>query len=343
MTPSVWGGAACAIIAAIGDSRRHGVRSALSPRHRETHRGSALASERSYSEEELAAMAETLAASGRYRVQRRLTPRAKKDPEPGANLRLALFVDVETTGLDPETDEIIELAMVPFRYGADGEIYEVGEAFQSFNQPQKSISAEITDLTGITNEMVLGAVADPARIETFARDAVLVIAHNAGFDRRFVERLAPSFALKAWACSQSQIEWAHEGIEGTRLPYLVAAAGYFYEKHRAVNDCLAAIELLASPLPMSRVTGLAKLLENARKTSWRIWAENSPFEFKDILKTRGYRWNGDGSASPRAWYVDVDDSAKALELNFLRSEIYQREVDLLVKRIDPFNRFSDRI
>ena len=191
--------------------------------------------------------------------------------------------------------------------------------------------------------MVLGKTIDTLQVENFIKDAALVIAHNAAFDRRFLERLAPSFALKAWGCSQSQIDWAQEEMEGTRLPYLVAAAGFFYDKHRAENDCHAAVELLASPLPISLVTGLAKLLENARKPSWRIWAENSPFEFKDILKARGYRWNGDGTATPRAWYVDVADDAKSAELTYLQSEIYQREVDLLVKKIDAFNRFSDRI
>ena len=63
--------------------------------------------------------------------------------------------------------------------------------------------------------MVAGHVIDPAEVEAFAQDAVLVIAHNAGFDRRFVEKLAPGFALKGWACSQSQIDWAGEGIEGS--------------------------------------------------------------------------------------------------------------------------------
>jgi hypothetical protein len=50
-----------------------------------------------------------------------------------------------------------------------------------------------------------------ANREAFAQDAVLVIAHNAGFDRCFVEKLAPGFALKGWACSQSQINWAGRG------------------------------------------------------------------------------------------------------------------------------------
>jgi DNA polymerase-3 subunit epsilon len=300
-------------------------------------------SDRPLSKLELSAMADALVASGQYRVQRRLSRRPKKEIPAGTELKPALFVDVETTGLDHQNDEIIELAMVPFRYGTDGEIYEMGDVFQAFNQPRKPISPEITRLTGITNEMVVGKAIDPSEVEAFAKDAVLVLAHNAAFDRRFIERLVPSFALKAWGCSQSQIDWAHEGMEGTRLSYLVAGAGYFYDKHRAENDCRAAIELLASPLPLSAGTGLAKLMENARKPSWRIWAENSPFEFKDILKARGYRWNGDGSANPRSWYLDIDDEAKAPELEFLRSEIYQREIDLVVKKIDAYNRFSDRV
>lgn len=218
-----------------------------------------------HTEAELDAMADVLAASGQYRIQRRLMPRPKLDAPAGTEIKQALFVDVETTGLDHQADEIIELAMVPFTYGSDGQIYEVKAPFQRFNQPKKPISPEITRLTGITDEMVAGHAIDAAEVESFAQDAVLVIAHNAGFDRRFMEKLAPAFALKGWACSQSQIDWTGEGIEGTRLSYLVAGAGFFYDKHRAVNDCLAAIELLAAPLPISQGTGLNALLASARK------------------------------------------------------------------------------
>jgi DNA polymerase-3 subunit epsilon len=99
------------------------------------------------SDDELEAMADALAASGQYRIQRRLRPRPKLDVPAGTELRQALFVDVETTGLDHQTDEIIELAMVPFTYGPDGLIYEVKEPFQRFNQPSKPISAEISRLS----------------------------------------------------------------------------------------------------------------------------------------------------------------------------------------------------
>jgi len=288
-------------------------------------------------------MAATLAETGHYRIQRRLRPRPKIEAPPGTELKQALFVDAETTGLDHQTDEIIELAMVPFTYGQDGQVHEVKEPFQHFQQPSKPISAEITKLTGITDQMVAGQVIDPGEVNAFAKDVVLIVAHNAGFDRRFMEKLSPAFGLKGWACSQSQIDWAEEGIEGTRLSYLVASAGFFYEKHRAVNDCLAAIELLATPLPVTGSPGLTKLLENARKPTWRIWAENSPFDLKDVLKARGYRWNPDGTPFPKAWFIDVQDDRREAELSSLQKEIYQREVQVLTRKIDAFNGFSDRL
>ena len=182
----------------------------------------------------------------------------------------------------------------------------------------------------------------PAEVAAFAGPAALVIAHNAGFDRRFAERLSDVFTTKAWACSMSQIDWAAEGFEGTKLHYLAAGAGFFYDRHRAEHDCRAVIELLASDLPVSNRTALAILLDRARQPTWRIWAENSPYDLKDALKARGYRWNGDGNPNPRAWYVDVDDARREAEISFLRKEIYLRDVELLVHRMDAYNRFSDR-
>ena len=288
-------------------------------------------------------MAAALERSGGYRVLRRLAPLTPRAPPPGVRTRLGLFVDTETTGLDPARDEIIELAMVPFTYGVDGEIYEVGAPFQELRQPSKPIPPEITAITGIDDAMVEGQSIDPHAVTSFAAPAALVVAHNAAFDRRFLERYCETFNTKPWACSMREIDWAAEGYEGTKLAYLAAGAGFFYERHRAAHDCMAAIELLARPHPKSGRTGLAQLLERARTPSWRIWAENSPFDLKDVLKARGYRWNGEGTAAPRAWFIDVHEEARAAEEAFLKAEIYRGEIDLLVRRIDAYDRFSDRV
>jgi DNA polymerase-3 subunit epsilon len=288
------------------------------------------------------AMAAALEETGDYRVLRRLRPWQAVLPVEGTPIRTGLMVDVETTGLDAARNEIIELAMVPFTYGLDGQIFEVGDAFNALRQPSESIPAEITVITGITDEMVAGKVIDPALVEAFIAPASLVIAHNASFDRRFLERFCAGFITKPWACSMTQVAWAEAGYEGTKLGYLAQASGFFYEKHRAIHDCLAAIELLARSLPTSGGSALGQLLQRARTPSWRIWAENSPYDFKDILKARGYRWNGDGNGSPKAWYIDVENSEREAEVAFLRAEIYQRDVDISPRRIDAYDRFSDR-
>lgn len=291
---------------------------------------------------DLEAMAEALQASGQYRVQRRMQPRLRINDSRGAPTRLGLFVDVETTGLDPTKHEIIELGMIPFSYLPDGLICDIGPPFEQFQEPSSPIPTAITRLTGITDAMVAGQRIDVDAVRALVDRASLVIAHNASFDRRFLERLSDAFVLKPWACSMSQVDWIDEGYEGVKLAYLATSVGFFYDRHRAVHDCRAAIELLAMPLPSSHVPAMQKLLEKARRPSWRIWAENSPFDLKDVLKARGYRWNGDDNPNPRAWYIDVDDGLQGDEIAFLRKEIYLRDVELLVREITAFNRFSDR-
>ena len=288
-------------------------------------------------------IAVALEATGDYRVLRRLKPRRLIHAPDGEATRVAILLDLETTGLNPAKDEIIEIGMVRFTYGIDsGRIHEVGEPFQRLRQPAAPIPPEVTALTGITDEMVKGKTIDPAEVSRFVADARIIIAHNAGFDRRFAERFCDAFVGAAWACSMTQVPWQEEGFPGTRLEYLAISSGFFFEPHRATDDCLAAIELLARPLPKSGLLTMATLLEAARRTTCRIWAENSPFDLKDQLRARGYRWNDGSDARPKAWYVDVSENDAEGELAFLKKEIYQRNVELLITRITARERFSTR-
>jgi DNA polymerase-3 subunit epsilon len=169
-------------------------------------------------------MAAALEASGAYRVLRRLQPRSPRAAPGGAAVRTGLFVDVETTGLDPSRCEIIELAMTPFSYGLDGQIFAVGEPFHRLREPSHPIPQEVTAITGLTHEMVAGKTIDVAEVVTFAAPSSLVIAHNAAFDRRILERFCDVFTTKPWACSMTQVNWVDEGFEGLKLAYLASGA-----------------------------------------------------------------------------------------------------------------------
>jgi len=282
-------------------------------------------------------------STGDFRVLRRLRPRRVVNEADGSKTKLGLFVDVETTGLDTAKDEIIELAMVPFTYGLDGRIFEIREPFNALRQPSKPIPAEVTALTGITDEMVAGKTIDPADVARFAAPADLVIAHNAGFDRKVLERFSDVFSTKPWACSQSQVPWVEEGCGGMKLSYLLNDFGLFYAAHRAADDCLAAIEILARPLPKSGTLAMARLLEAARTPTRRVWAERAPFDFKSQLKARGYRWNDGEDGRPKAWFADVAEEKLEAELAYLRTDIYQHDAEIRADKVTAYDMFSVRV
>nr|WP_244470265.1 3'-5' exonuclease [Microvirga vignae] len=284
--------------------------------------------------------ARMLEATGDYRVLRRLTPRPIVVPcTSRRDEKIAVIVDTETTGLNHTRDEVIELGMVAFTYNEEGRIGDVIGTFNALREPSVPISPEITRLTGIAPDMVAGQVLDLAAVERFIEPADLVIAHNARFDRPFCECLSKSFQVKAWACSHSEIAWSGFGFEGSKLGYLLTQCGWFHQGHRAVEDCHALLEVLAAPLPSEAGLPFGHLLASARKVLLRIWAEGSPFDMKDMLKARGYRWDDGTDGRPKAWWVEVDEEAGEAELAFLQREVYRREVEPFTQRITAFERF----
>lgn len=294
---------------------------------------------------DLERLAQTLEETGDYRVLRRIDPRQHLAPWDDSPKRLGLFVDTETTGLDADKDEIIEIGMVPFTYGINGCIYEIHEPFSRLRQPGQPITEEITRVTGITNDMLEGQRIDAQEVANFLEPVALVVAHNARFDRRFLERFCPAFAGKPWACSVVEIPWAEEGFGNAKLGQIANALGYFFDGHRAVEDCLAAITLLSMDLPLSGEKTLSRLLENARQTSCYIQAVNAPFECKDSLKARGYEWNpgNPSKGEQKCWWREVPEVDLEDEMTWLEGSIYNRPIAKLpVKPITAMDRYSER-
>lgn len=287
------------------------------------------------------AAAALLEAHPDYRVLRRLVERPMLASLP-AGAKKAVVLDVEATGADASRDEIIELGMVSFAYTPDGEVLGLLGTYSCFDQPTGPITPEITALTGIDDAMVAGQAIDAAEVEAFISDADLVIAHNADYDRRMVERRWSGFVTKCWACTMSEIDWKAEGFEGMKLGLLLLQSGQFHTGHRATSDCHAAIELLSRTMPRSGRTGMSLLIERARRTRIRISAVGTPFESKDVLKQRGYRWTGEEREPRKAWQMDVLPEQADAEMAFLREHVYRNRRDALHSRVTAFERFSSR-
>lgn len=286
-------------------------------------------------------MAATLARHSDYRVLRRLVPIRHFDRTAQGPVIRVLVLDTETTGLDHSRDKIIELAMLQ----VDVDIMTglpVGDVavYDGLEDPGMPISKEIQAITGISSEMVRGLHLDEARIAAMLAGADLVIAHNAGFDRPFCEARIPAFAQLPWGCSFADIDWRKEGHGSAKLEYLALEKGWFYDAHRAEVDCHALLAVLGEPLPTFGQSGLAKIIAMSRLPSYRLQATNAPFEAKDLLKARAYRWN----AEQKVWHTRlVDEVQLTAELTWLKSTVYgSRVARVQVEKLDADVKYSSR-
>ncbi|MFA6971712.1 MAG: 3'-5' exonuclease [Gallionella sp.] len=255
-----------------------------------------------------------------YKVIRRISPRTVFTDNEGKSLSRGVVVDTETTGVDPDKDAIIELGMVLFEFDpATGSAYRVLGSFDQLEDPGFPIPPESTSVHGITDEMVAGRRIDDAGVAQFLDGVSLVVAHNSKFDRVFLEKRLPLFESLPWGCSFAQVDWRGEGIGSAKLDYIAYQYGFFYEAHRAEGDCFALLEILQQPLPKSGDLVLKAILNGLAQKSYQIFAVGSPFETKDILKSRGYRWDGD----KKCWHTTVagDDAIKA-EVAWLKTSVY---------------------
>lgn len=286
------------------------------------------------------AMARLLDSHADYRVLRRLPVVTEFAHQPSGPVSRVLILDTETTGLDASRDRIMELALLAVDVEtATGLPTGRVEVYDGLEDPGMAIPAEIQALTGITNEMVRGQRIDEQRVAAMLDGADLVLAHNAGFDRPFAEARLPQFAQLPWACSFADLDWKKEGRGSAKLTQLALELGWFYDAHRAEMDCHALLAVLSSPLSSGQ-TGLACLLAAFGNASYRLQATAAPFEAKDLLKSRGYRWDGAG----RVWHTRLGDEAGLqAECDWLKAEVFAgRPAQVQVEELDAGVRYSAR-
>ncbi len=271
--------------------------------------------------ENLDELAEMLERSKRFRVLRRLpdTP-TMQAPVAGEPVFRAAIIDTETTGLNLDTDQIIELAIVRFEYGAhSARIVGLLDGFEGLQQPSRPLSKTVAKITGLSDEILQGHHIDADAVAAQIASVDLCLAHNASFDRRIVERAFPTVPIRPWACTMTEVDWAAQGAAGRRQSDLLAMFGLFSAAHRAGTDARALLHLLSLPLPATGELTLAAVLAAARRPSAIIVADGAPYDATPRLKARGYRWS---AAEPKAWWRELGVVELAAETEFLHSDVY---------------------
>ena len=183
---------------------------------------------------------------------------------------IAIIVDLETTGLNSNTDQIIEIGAIKF----DIDTGEVLDSFQTFSTPDEvyefdydnddgsdlepipfELDPFIADLTGITEEMLEGAPSNSEAVYSFFEFAenYPIWAYNAGFDSRFLNQHTEE--KKSLKDIIPVAKRAFIGLENYKLSTVGAHLNVSTEgAHRAIADCLISKEVLVRGLKVQSET-----------------------------------------------------------------------------------------
>jgi DNA polymerase-3 subunit epsilon len=166
---------------------------------------------------------------------------------PRTNTGLAGFIDVETTGLSAEIDEIIELAVYLFAFDRQtGDVPGIVDSYCGLREPAVPISIEARAINGISVDMVKGMRLDTSAVTSILARTEFLLAHNAHFDRDFVVKLFPEAATRPWLCSMRHVDWQAEGCKSRSLQKLLIRFGISRATgHRAASDTASALTLIS--------------------------------------------------------------------------------------------------
>ena len=172
--------------------------------------------------------------------------------------------DIETTGLSPNACGITQIGANVYKGGV------VTEEFETYVNPGMPIPANITELTGITDDMVKDAPSEKDAVKAFLDFAAgrMLIAHNAGFDTSFIRRVANQHDLifeNPYLDTVSLSRYLNTDLKRHKLDIL---AEYFnlgeFAHHRATDDTkmLSAIfACMAEKLKKQGVYTVGEMLE----------------------------------------------------------------------------------
>jgi len=205
-------------------------------------------------------------------------------------------IDLETSGVNPEDDEIIELGVCIVDFNHNKGINRIVNAYSELEQPSVPVIDEITRITGINNEMVRGRRIDGERLSDALSGVDFIVAHNAGFDRKFFDKRFPEMRKMPWACSMSEFDWRSAGYETKALKYLLMDNGWFFDGHRASIDAVATAWLLDCDRG-----AFDAVVSSIGRVDYTVRVLGNSFAIKDKLSEMGMRFY-DCKEHGKHWY-----------------------------------------
>lgn len=184
-----------------------------------------------------------------------------------------VIVDLETTGLDTYFDEIIEIGAVKVKN------LEIIDTYQSFVKPEQEISSFITDLTGITNELVANAPKIDTVLPSFFNFTGnnLIVGHNVNFDINFIYDVSNGNFTNDYIDTLRLSRKILPDLKHHRLKDLIKEFNIIPKnQHRAMDDCITTFEVYKN---------LCKLSDGAYDNIQKIKKSSNYIDLRTIIAT----------------------------------------------------------
>jgi DNA polymerase III alpha subunit (gram-positive type) len=208
---------------------------------------------------------------------------------------ILLGYDIETTGLDKQNDQIIEMGLVLYSTG----LRRVVESTGFLVKPDAPLSADAAKVTGLIEPALekfgYGAVDALEDFIRFAEQADAIIGHNINrFDKFITENEAKRFGYvlpeKLWIDTMTDIP----GVKGEQLITMCAKKGFVYDAHGALADANAVVKLAETYDAESSATSYDKIVERAKSplVVLRVHQPNTTANNK-VVRKLGFIWNAE--------------------------------------------------
>ena len=220
------------------------------------------------------------------------------------SLESVLILDTETTGLDENNDEVVEIGCI------------------LFNVPFKSVLSQLSFLLPVQindAEFINGISADVSNVEQPWNEGMqflyklidscdFIVAHNAAFDKKWFGKGKLPYLDKKWICSLDDVNWSFKKNIKSRPSVTDLALAFnipVWNVHRALSDCYYISEVF------KKIDNLEEILLKATEPRYLYKAIVS-YEDRILAKNAGFRWN---SPVQGAWTRKLSET-EATELDF---------------------------
>lgn len=201
-------------------------------------------------------------------------------------MRTILIVDVETTGLEPDSGKLIEVGAALFDVPSRSVLSQVSTLLPVRENPVEHINRISAETAQAMPDVVLKQAKDLVR--ALASHAEAYVAHNAAFDSKWL----PGLSDKPWICTMEDVRWpraskGHPSVVSLALDYGVPV----WAAHRALTDCTYLAQV------MEREPELELLLKAALEPR-QYYVAVLPYDERQKCKDAGFVWD---RQVPKAW------------------------------------------